>query len=296
MKIDINFPKIDRLINKMGASKTKWVSGTKSKKIDLSKLFTIEGIDVKFNELQIKEHGFMYKDGQQVVLYIRDQWESYDEIKKDPFNKGRKFHVIGNCKTIEQMRNNGRYDRYVVTANQSGNFKIIARESKYSNKLKKLETPLSVCLNCLIKLNYQGSGYSSRGVNNEAKLARKNFNLKSFFKDFVQVLINRPKYNELSYPDPVYTVDYKITQKKLKEARNYCCSRCNVDLNQMNHRKMLHCHHRDGNPGNNSEFNLEILCICCHATEGIHLLNLPENKKAYEKCLQIREEQGIKND
>ena len=39
MKIDINFPKIDKLINKMGAKKTKWVSGTKSKKIDLSKTF-----------------------------------------------------------------------------------------------------------------------------------------------------------------------------------------------------------------------------------------------------------------
>ena len=116
------------------------------------------------------------------------------------------------------MQNSGRYDRYVVTANQSGKFKVIARETKYSSKLKKLETPLSVCLNCLIKLNYQGSAYSSRGINNEAKLARKNFNLKSFFNDFVQVLINRPRYDELSYPDPVYTADYKISfQKYLKK-------------------------------------------------------------------------------
>tara|TARA_B100000131_G_C18091781_1_gene602489 strand:- start:663 stop:1550 length:888 start_codon:yes stop_codon:yes gene_type:complete len=294
MKININFPKLDKLVNKMGAEKINWVSGTKSKKIDLSKLFTIEGLDVKFNELQIKEHGFMYKDGQQVVLYIRDQWESYDEIKRDPYKNGRKFHVIGNCKTIDQMRNSGRYDRYVVTANQSGKFKIIARESKYSNKLKKLETPLSVCLNCLIKLNYQGSGYSSRGINNEAKLARKNFNLKIFFKDFVQALINRPKYDELSYPDPVYTADYKITQKKLKEARNYCCSRCKVNLSQMNHRHMLHCHHKDGNPGNNSEFNLEILCICCHAEEGFHLIKPKHMRAQYDKCQNIKKEQGIK--
>ena len=59
---------------------------------------------------------------------------------------------------------------------------------------------------------------------------------------------------------------------------------------------MLHCHHKDSNPGNNNETNLEILCICCHASEGWHLLNLPANKKAYEKCIEIREEQGIKND
>ena len=58
MKININFPKLGKLVNKMGAEKINWVSGTKSKKIDLSKLFTIEGLDVKFNELQIKEHGF----------------------------------------------------------------------------------------------------------------------------------------------------------------------------------------------------------------------------------------------
>ena len=28
--------------------------------------------------------------------------------------------------------------------------------------------------------------------------------------------------------------------------------------------------------------------------QRLHLLNLPANKKAYEKCIEIREEQGIK--
>ena len=67
-EININFPKLDKLVNKMGAE-NKLGLGTKSKKIDLSKLFTIEGLDVKFNELQIKEHGFMYKDTASRLIY-----------------------------------------------------------------------------------------------------------------------------------------------------------------------------------------------------------------------------------
>ena len=58
MKINANFPELEKLIQKMGASKTKWTTGLKSKQLDLSKLFTIEGLDVEFEELTFDENEF----------------------------------------------------------------------------------------------------------------------------------------------------------------------------------------------------------------------------------------------
>ena len=295
MKINANFPELEKLIQKMGASKTQWTTGLKSKQLDLSKLFTIEGLDVEFEELTFDENDFIFKKGQQVLLFIKDQWITAEEVRRDPLGgKSYKFHIVGHCKTLEQMRNNGRFDRYTVTANQNGKFSIFARESKHSSKKIKLVTKLSVCLNCLIKLNYKGSGYSRNGINSEARLAKKNFNIKEFFTEYSESLINRPKYDDFSYPDPNYNPDFRTTSRKLKEAWKYKCSRCNVSLNQMNHRKLLHCHHRDGNPGNNSEVNLEILCIACHAEEGFHLIRPKHMRKQYEECLKIKKDQNIK--
>ena len=49
-----------------------------------------------------------------------------------------------------------------------------------------------------------------------------------------------------------------------------------------------------GNPGNNSEVNLEILCIACHAEEGFHLIRPKHMRKQYEECLKIKKDQNIK--
>ena len=57
---------------------------------------------------------------------------------------------------------------------------------------------------------------------------------------------------------------------------------------------MIHCHHKDGNPGNNSETNLEVLCICCHAEEGMHLIRPKHMREQFEKCKVLKQEQDIK--
>ena len=296
MKLNHTFPELESLINKMGAKKTVWKSGVKYEKIIIQKLLSVEGVDAKLEDIKMDEHGLMYLNNEPVVLFIKDQWISADEIRRDPLGgKGYRFHITGTCKTIEQMQRRKRYDRYTFTANQSGKFSVIARESKHSNKKIKLTTPLAVCMNCLIDLEYEGAGYSSSGrPNNEARQARDSFNIKSFFKNFVQTLINRPKYSEMSYPDPEYNPDFRTTSKKLKEAWGYKCSRCKVDLSLLSHRQMIHCHHKDGNPGNNSETNLEVLCICCHAVEGMHLIRPKHMREQFEKCKVLKQEQDIK--
>jgi len=296
MKLNYTFPELDVLITKMGAKKTVWKSGIKYEKIKIQKLLSVEGVDAKLEDITMDENGLMYINNEPVVLFIKDQWISADEIKKDPMGgKSYRFHVTGTCKTIQQMQRRKKYDRYTFTANQSGKFGVIARESKHSNKKVKLTTPLSICMNCLIDLKYEGSGYASNGrPNNETRQARTSFNIKTFFKNYVQTLINRPKYSEMSYPDPEYTANFRTVSKKIKEAWNYTCSRCKVDLSPLSHRQMIHCHHKDGNPGNNSEINLEILCIACHAEEGFHLIRPKHMREQFNKCLSIKKEQGIK--
>jgi len=296
MKLSNTFPDLDILINKMGAKEFKWKSSGKIKDIKIQKLLSVEGVDKKLEDIQMDEYGLMYIEGQPVILFIKDQWIDADKLKNDPKGKhGYRFHVVGNCNTIEEMQRRKRYDRYTFTANQSGKFSVFARESRSSNRKVKLVTELAVCMNCLVSLKYEGSGYSSSGrMNNETRIAKENFNIKKFFKNFVQTLINKPKYSEISYPEPEYNSDYRINCRKLKEAWSYKCSRCKVDLNNLNYRHLLHCHHIDGNPGNNNELNLEILCICCHAEEGFHLIKPKKMRAQYEKCQDIKKEQKIK--
>ena len=181
MKLNIKFPDLEALINKMGAKKTLWKSGIKYEKIVIQKLLSVEGVDAKLEDIKMDENGLMYLNNEPVVLFIKDQWISADEIKKDPFGgKGYRFHVTGTCKTIEQMQRRKKYDRYTFTANQSGKFSVIARESKHSNKKIKLTTPLAVCMNCLIDLEYGEQGILQK-VDQTMKLEKQEIHLIKIF-------------------------------------------------------------------------------------------------------------------
>ena len=105
MKLNNTFPELDILINKMGAHKIKWASGVKSKKIQIQKLLSVEGVEAKLEDIQMDEYGFMYLKGQQVILFIKDQWIDADTIKNYPKGeRAYRFHVVGNCETIKQMQ------------------------------------------------------------------------------------------------------------------------------------------------------------------------------------------------
>lgn len=71
----------------------------------------------------------------------------------------------------------------------------------------------------------------------------------------------------------VYSEDWGLISKSFRHKRNWQCERCRIDLSNPDNRHFLHTHHRDNLKQNNSIFNLEALCIRCHAKEH------PNNKK-----------------
>ena len=56
-------------------------------------------------DIEMDEHGLMYIDGQPVILFIKDTWNTVDMLSHDPKGPNRiRFHVTGDCTTMEQMK------------------------------------------------------------------------------------------------------------------------------------------------------------------------------------------------
>ena len=67
-----------------------------------------------------------------------------------------------------------------------------------------------------------------------------------------------------SVPQPTgYTRDWATVSRNQKEMNLWTCQECGVYLGK--DRNLLHVHHRDRNPQNNSPYNLETLCVICHS-------------------------------
>lgn len=62
-----------------------------------------------------------------------------------------------------------------------------------------------------------------------------------------------------------YTRDWATVSRKYKESRDWRCEGCGVYCGVKNDRRLLHVHHRDLNPQNNSMSNLDALCVVCHS-------------------------------
>ena len=140
MKIDIKFSGLDKLMKKMGANHLSWNSGKSLSKLELQQLYTPEGIEKSLDDIEMDENGHMFIDNAPVVLFIKDTWNEIYKLKNYPKGPNMKrFHILGNCKTIEQMKKKNRYDRYSFTADQSGKFSVWGFRDK-ADRGKKIQT------------------------------------------------------------------------------------------------------------------------------------------------------------
>jgi hypothetical protein len=62
-----------------------------------------------------------------------------------------------------------------------------------------------------------------------------------------------------------YTQDWAQVSRAKKELYRWKCEDCGVYLGEASDRSLLHVHHQDLNPQNNSFLNLEVLCVICHS-------------------------------
>ena len=219
--------------------------------------FTLE-ISADDLNLKISSDGTWEYNGRRVILYIRDQAQ-YDEKKSN-----YKFH-IANCPTLALMRKKNQYDKYVVSTETTGIFKV---NRIINNRPVESEEKLHVCKHCLKKLNWQNYKF----VDDETKnFIYENFSIEEFFKvmsdDNSGLFDDIPVDNEITARLNVYPSNWDEISRRMKEKYHYTCQECGKIIFKPGG---LHVHHKNALKWDCRESNLVVLCTDCHQAKHNH--------------------------
>lgn len=216
------------------------------------------GIDVIIDEISVEKDKTLNYKGNRVVIYIRDI-AVYRGKPSLP-----RYHLAF-CRTLDTMRANNRWGRYVAANRDDGLFNVNFMEAKIRVALEKL----CVCQNCLELISWEEFSVARTGKVRKAEILRQ-FKLSAFFQVFPKDLMSIiPAYTSDVAPINDYSEDWGLISEKLKRTRGYNCQRCLVVL-AGDDRQFLHVHHMNGEKSDNREHNLVILCIRCHSVEPMH--------------------------
>lgn len=189
---------------------------------------TKQGIDVSLEDTHVLPDGTLAYKNSRVILYIRDIAHYRDSAH---INLPR-FHVA-NCKTLEEMRANNRFDRYVVATREDGLFalNLIPRNGP-SGITQKIAERLPVCQNCLGKLRWDGFRHDM------GRPARRNlveqFSIARFFAVYGKTLINKsPGHNANTAPLNAYPPDFSALSDRIKAERGYTCDTCGMIVSRL---------------------------------------------------------------
>lgn len=198
---------------------------------------------------------------QRTIIYIKEQYFDPTYEKKE-----YKFHISW-CKTIEQMREVKKYDRYVAVQNEEPEFIVDLINLKNMSDIKKnITIRMNVCKNCLTKLNYKGYATANYG---EKKRIYENFSLKEFLSIYNKTdIIITPNTSIDNKDSNVYTKDWPRISFEYRNNQKWKCEKCGK--NCIDNKSDLHVHHKDGNKRNNNHDNLMALCRRCHSEMPYH--------------------------
>lgn len=218
-----------------------------------------EGIEIDIDEVDFSGPVASYK-GRQVLLYIADHGSQVEQVVAAP-DKGNRFHVT-DCVTLESMRRNSRFERYVVTNDLSGKFLIHGQNSWNLHRIEQ-RAELWVCKNCMNRLNYKG--YKT-DVRNKDEFVRK-FNIPEFFETYSSLFRTMPKAFTATEAG-TYTDNWAEVSTKIRASKNYTCDECKVCLVEA--KALCHVHHINGVKSDNTPSNLRVLCADCHRRQPQH--------------------------
>ncbi|OLO09863.1 hypothetical protein BTW10_17745 [Chromohalobacter japonicus] len=221
-------------------------------------------------------HNLLTWQGQQVLLYIQDHRWKFEAARSDG-EKGNKVH-LSFCRTLEEMRDSGKFERYVVTRDHSEYFRITGKMHGWQEE--SADTDLKVCKFCLRKLNY--GGYLAPGN----KAAFREFSFIKFFEQYESFFPYHPS-RKAGAPEN-YTEDWQEVSRRYRESREYVCEGCGVDLSRRQY--LLHTHHINGVRSDNAEHNLKALCADCHSKEPGHV-HMAVPHKVRQEIAHLRHEQ-----
>ena len=200
-----------------------------------------------------------------VLVYIRDQYVTYEDYQKGKLNK---FHICF-CKALDEAQNQHRFkNRYIVTTSTSGNFfvNIDDRESRYpfeEGVYKKLE----ICKDCLREINWKnfrsfcgnGAEWWKGGNFKQRQKIVDNFNINEFLKSVRRDLFNGVEEISATVAKKEYRLPTEF-KNKLKIQRGYKCEKCG----KVTVKSDLQIHHKNHNEGDNQIDNLMVVCVKCH--------------------------------
>ena len=280
MYLNVDFERLYAAVRRMGADSVDpdLVVRRGVTKIDPIDIQLEEGIEVDLSEVGVTDNGLFIYKGRQVLLYIQDHGRRVQDALDDG-DSGRRFHVAY-CRTLEDMRSKGRYERYVATNDLSGEFYIAGYDYDSREPING-KTRLKVCKNCLSKLEYWRAGRTRDQIVAE-------FDLEAFFDTYQSFFPHMPRRRAGAF-DGQYTADWGEVSRRYKETKNFTCESCYLDLRAASH--LLHVHHINGVKTNNSPANLKALCIECHSQQPDHKHITISDENA-QRIAELRWEQG----
>ena len=280
MKIDPDFSALADLVDQMGAERVNFV-------MDHADIFAESGFSVQLeegirdfdiNDIEIKE-GILFIKNEQIVLYIYDCYKNVDE--EEDLSR---YHV-SDCRTIHEMKDGGRYDRYIATSKKTGSFKISLWADEERSKKVEFKKDLNVCINCLIALNYNGAEEMTHRQRQEL---RDSFDIGDFFEEYSTYFKDKTKYTCMNIKLNNYSENWDAISKEKRESTGWKCEKCRVNLHRF--KKYLQTHHKNEEKFDNRRSNLKALCLICHGEEHkkMHITN--ESKQV---IIKERKRQGL---
>jgi hypothetical protein len=286
MKLELNLGVLRSLMHRMGASYRKWTP-----KAIRQRGISIPNINIEIDLAGLEqlerdpETGVFLHNGHAVVLYIRDSYKTKEILEQFP-EKGPKYHIC-DCWTINDMKARNRFERYVISNNRSGRFRVGYVGEPRNREITGFveDVPLRVCKNCLARL------YPKRSKE-EIKDICDNFDLGQFLDKQDTRFADLPSRRADSSPPDNYPDDWDRISARYRQSVGWVCERCGVDLSAPEHHRLLQTHHVNGVRSYNNRSNLRALCVLCHSESPSHhhMRVKPEDRELIES---LRREQGI---
>lgn len=294
MKISVDFPELRFQRDAIGGSLSDWRIGQnplEPRGVLLEELGV--GIEIDLGDVSTGPGRLLTYKGEQILLYIKDTRSSLWTLRNEPENS-RRFHVA-DCRTLERMRNERRFERFVATNRTDGLF-LADWLDPDSGARGQAEAALKVCKDCLSVLNWRGyERPGDRLARSDGTLQGKSdiwseFSILEFLMEYSTFFRNKPSRRDTAAALNLYVSDWPSISERVRRAAKWRCEKCKVDLSQ--YPGMLHCHHENGVVTDNSDANLRVLCALDHAEQPGHQ-HMKVSETVRRKIKELRVRQGI---